>query len=42
MATTEEVIADYLERMKDPSLSREAFDDLAARVKRLQILAREK
>lgn len=38
MATTEEVIAEYLERMKDPNISRQAFDDLAARVKRLQDL----
>jgi hypothetical protein len=42
VATTEEVIADHLERMKDPDISRKAFDDLAQRVKRLQALARER
>ncbi len=39
MATTEEVIAEYLERMKDPDLTQRGFDDLAARVKRLQSLS---
>ena len=38
MATTQEVIDGYLERMKTPSLTQDAFDELVDRVEALKAL----
>lgn len=41
MTTTQEVIDGYLERMESPSLTRDAFDDLAERIQVLKALGHE-
>ena len=38
MATPQEVIDGYLERMENPSLTKDEFDDLVDRVKALKAL----
>ena len=38
MATPQEVIDGYLERMESPSLTKDEFDDLVDRVKALKAL----
>ena len=41
MATTQEVIAAYHERMLSPTITQDAFDDLAARIRVLKALDQE-
>ena len=40
--TTEELIGEYLERLKDPSLDQDEFEELVVRVRVLQNLIRKK
>jgi|1185.fasta_scaffold264752_2 hypothetical protein len=42
MATTEEVIAEYLERLKYATLSNEEFNEIARRVRVMQSLIERK
>ena len=41
MATTEEVIEEYRERMLSPAITQDAFDELADRIKALKALDQE-